>query len=274
MASSSGSLQALILAGALAVGATGVAKAADMPAFPPSPVEETAPQFSGWYLRGDVGYGFEEMSGFSSTAAGYVPGFAYHASGIDGTPFIGGGFGYQVNNWFRADLTAEYRAPTHYSAFETYNNTSSGGDAYSAQIRSTVVLANGYVDLGTWYGFTPFVGAGVGAAFHQFHGLEDVGTGPDNFGGFGTAADANMTNFAWAAMAGIDYSISPNWRFELGYRYLDMGRVTSNGIVCQPTCAPPYEVQSFHLVSNDVRLGLRYIFAEVPPAPPPIVTKY
>lgn len=273
MASSSGSLQALILAGALAAGASGVAKAADMPALPPPPVVDTTPQFSGWYLRGDVGYGFEQMSGFSSTAASFVPGFSYRVSGIDGTPFIGGGFGYQVNNWFRADITAEYRVPTHYSAFETYSNTTTGGDGYSAHIGSEVVLANGYVDLGTWYGFTPFVGAGVGVAFNQFNNLIDYGTGPDNFGGFGTATNANMTNFAWAAMAGIDYWISPNWRFEVGYRYLDMGRVTSNGIVCQPTCAPPYEVQSFHLASNDVRLGLRYIFAE-PPPPAPIVTKY
>ena len=276
MTRSSGSLQVLVLAGAFAAGTAGTAFAADMPALPAPPMEQPAPeQFSGWYLRGDVGYGFDQLNDFSSTAASFVPGFQYNASGIDGGAFVGGGFGYQMNNWFRGDMTAEYRTPSNFSAFETYNNSyGMGGDAYTAQIRSTVVLANGYIDLGTWYGITPFVGAGVGAAFVQFHGLQDVGTGPDNFGGFGTAADANLTNFAWAAMAGIDYAISPNWKFEVGYRYLDMGRMTSNGIVCQPICAPPYEVQSFHLASQDVRVGLRYIFAEVPPPPPPIVTKY
>jgi hypothetical protein len=29
-------------------------------------------------------------------------------------------------------------------------------------ISSAVFLANGYVDLGTWWCFTPFIGAGVG----------------------------------------------------------------------------------------------------------------
>ncbi len=277
MARSSGSLQAFILAGALAAGIAGTALAADMPALPAPPmVEQPAPeQFGGWYLRGDVGYGFDQLSNFSSTAATFVPGFAYGTSGIDGGAFVGGGFGYQLNNWFRGDITAEYRTPSHYSAFETYNNgVTSGGDAYSAYINSTVVLANGYIDLGTWYGVTPFVGAGIGTAFVQFHNLQDVGTGPDNFGAFGAAPDANKVNLAWAAMAGLDYAISPNWKFEVGYRYLDMGRATSNGIVCTVTCGPPFEVQSFHLTSQDVRVGLRYTFAEAPAAPPPLITKY
>jgi len=277
MARSSGSLHAFVLAGALVAGTAGVAVAADMPAVPPPPmVEQPAPeQFGGWYLRGDVGYGFDQMSGFSSTAASFIPDFAYHASGIDGGAFVGGGFGYQMNNWFRGDITAEYRTPSNYSAFESYSNVfGTGGDAYSAKIRSTVVLANGYVDLGTWYGVTPFVGAGVGAAFVNFHGLQDVGTGPGNFGAFGAAPDANKVNLAWAAMAGLDYAISPNWKLEIGYRYLDMGRVTSNGIVCTATCGPPFEAQSFHLASQDVRVGLRYTFAEAPAPPPPLITKY
>jgi opacity protein-like surface antigen len=284
MASFSGSMPAVLLAGAIAIGSASTTLAADMPALPPAPmVEAPAPgpaQFSGWYLRGDVGYGFDQMSSFYSNASTFVSGFQYKASAVDGGAFIGGGFGYQLNNWFRGDITAEYRAPLNYSAFETYpagTGYSAGGDAYTAKIGSTVVLANGYVDLGTWYGFTPFVGAGIGAAFLQFHGLTDVGTGPGNYGGYGTAADANLTNLAWAAMAGFDYSIAPNWKFEVGYRYLDMGRLTSNGIMCQPACAPPYEVQSFHLASQDVRVGLRYVFADVPPvAPmlPPVISKY
>jgi opacity protein-like surface antigen len=79
-------------------------------------------------------------------------------------------------------------------------------------------------------------------------------------------------------MAGIDYSIAPNWKVELSYRYLDMGRVSSNGIVCSSTCGGGLqEVQNFHLASNDIRVGVRYMFGEVPMAPPlqgPVVSKY
>ncbi|HEY1736837.1 MAG TPA: porin family protein [Methylovirgula sp.] len=275
MARSSGSLQASILAGALATGFAGTAFAADLPALPAPPmIEQPAPQqFSGWYLRGDVGYGFEQVSNFNSSVAGTTPGFQYGGSAVDGGMIVDAGFGYQVNNWFRGDITGEYRTPNNYSAFETYTNGGvRNGDAYRAQLRNEVVLANGYIDLGTWYGITPFVGAGVGAAFVQFHNLQDFGTGPGNFGGFGVAPDANLVNFAWAATAGLDYTISPNWKFEVSYRYLDMGKVASNGIVCTVTCT--HEVQSFRLASQDVRVGLRYMFAEAPPAPPPLITKY
>ena len=41
-----------------------------------------------------------------------------------------------------------------------------------------VGLANAYVDLGTWWCLTPFIGAGVGGAYHKFtDALTDVGYG-------------------------------------------------------------------------------------------------
>jgi opacity protein-like surface antigen len=281
----SGSSQVFFLAGAFAVGIASTAAAADLPSsLPPPPVYEApapAPIGGGWYLRGDVGYGFEQMSGYNSSVASTVAGFQYRATGLDGQTSIGGGFGYQLNNWFRADVTAEYRTPTNFSAIESYAagpGYNAGADGYSAHLQSTVALVNGYVDVGTWYGFTPFVGAGVGAAFHKFSGLTDVGLGPGNFGAYGVAAPSNSTQLAWALMTGIDYSIAPNWKLEFSYRYLDMGRVASNGILCEPACAPPYESVGFHVASQDVRVGLRYIFAEVPPPAPmlqaPLVSKY
>ena len=74
-------------------------------------------------------------------------------------------------------------------------------------------------------------------------------------------------------MAGVSYAITPNLRLEFGYRYLDLGNVASNPIIC--SCGgTDYESEKFHLASNDIRLGLRYVFAEVPPMAPPLVTKY
>ena len=277
-----GSMQAFLVAGALAVGTAGVAAAADMP-LPPPPVIEpvvVAP-FSGWYLRGDAGIGINQMSSFVSNLAPIVPGFQYNGSGLGTQAIFGLGVGYQFNNWLRADITGEYRTDSKYWANESYAGGvgyGPGSDGYSGAVHGGVFLANGYVDIGTWYGFTPFVGAGVGIADTTFHGVTDVGLGPSNYGGYGTAADRTSTQLAWALMAGVSYAISPNWRVELSYRYLDMGSVRSNGIVCIPLCAPPYEVQSFHMASNDIRVGLRYLFAEVPPlAPPlqgPVISKY
>ena len=47
----------------------------------------------------------------------------------------------------------------------------SGTDAYSASKSEWVVLANVFADLGTWWGATPFVGAGAGFAYKVTPGL-------------------------------------------------------------------------------------------------------
>lgn len=282
-----GSSKALLIAGALAVAAPSFANAADLLPPPPAPVYEPAVipanDFGAWYLRGDVGLGLDHLNDLESTFTGPLPpGFAHNGQGLGDQAIIGGGFGYKANSWFRADVTGEYRTPSKFWAYESYQP---GGlfaspacpnicfDKYGAQVSSAVFLANGYIDLGTWYGITPFVGAGIGTSYNILHGLNDFGL---ETGGFGAAADHNTASLAWALMAGFSYSLTSNLKLELGYRYLDMGKVTSNAIVCNASCTQ--ETQSFRWASNDVRLGLRYMFADSVPAPayraPPLVTKY
>ena len=48
-------------------------------------------------------------------------------------------------------------------------------DSYQGFLQSWVVLANAYVDLGTWDCLTPFVGVGIGGAWNKFADLTDIG---------------------------------------------------------------------------------------------------
>jgi opacity protein-like surface antigen len=221
---------------------------------------------SGWYLRGDLGVGINQLSSGTYSFNGVIPDFGVPQREITQQAIVGLGAGYQFNAWFRADVTGEYRFGNKYHAVETYSsspNCPTGvgylcGDGYHGTIRSGVVLANGYVDLGTWYGITPYVGAGVGAAFNTMAGLVD--TSITNPPGGGVAADKTTTQLAWAVMAGMSYSITPNLKLDFGYRYLDMGRVKSNPIICNTGAfGCPQEVQSFKLASHDIRLGIRYV---------------
>ncbi len=268
-------LKAILIAAAFVVGIANVAGAADLLPPPPAP-PEAPPEMNGWYLRGDVGAGINMLSDQQSYFATSVPGgFANDGSGVGVQGMIDLGAGYQFNNWFRFDVTGEYRWPTKYWGWESYTAGCAAPniacyDKYSANISSAVFLANGYVDLGTWYGITPFVGAGVGGAYNMFNGLTDVGV---ETGGYGAAPDRGQFGLAWALMAGVSYWLTPNLKLEFGYRYLDLGNVASNPIIC--SCGGTnYESERFHLASNDIRLGLRYIFAEVPPPAPPLITKY
>jgi opacity protein-like surface antigen len=274
------SVKAIFSAGAILVGTVGGVHAADLLPPPVEPV--AAPSFGNWYIRGDVGVGIDQISGLRSTFGDgtYPPGFAHESSSLNNQVELGLGAGYQFNNWFRADVTGEYRTDSHYSGLESYSTVGCGGagvntcyDGYSANVNSAVFLANGYFDIGTWYGVTPFFGAGVGFSHNTIAGLTDTGQG------YGMAPDHSKFDFAWALMAGLSYSVTPNLKLEMSYRYLNMGSAQSGGIQCFNTqyCTPEY--QNFKLASNDIRIGFRYMFADyIPPAPPleqpPLVRKY
>ena len=115
-------LKALALAGAVAAAWGRLAIAADLPPAPPLPPPSPPDfeEFSGWYLRGDVGMGIATAPNLENkpdpVALGVSTGFLspYANQGFYNTtlsPFgmIDVGLGYQLNNWFRVDGTLEYR---------------------------------------------------------------------------------------------------------------------------------------------------------------------
>src|ERR1044072_1708325 len=164
------SVKILIAAGAATLLSSG-AFAADMaiaappPAYYPPPVED----FGGWYLRGDIGMtntrgkffapAYNDATTLSVSQLGHE-----FTSGMS----FGLGVGYQFNSWFRADITGEWRSKVHFSGTDFANIAGLGpiADTYSAGYTSWVGMANVYVDLGTWWCITPFVGARIGRGLH------------------------------------------------------------------------------------------------------------
>ena len=291
-----GKLEALLLAGAVAFGAIGTAHAADLP--PPPPLEAMPPEpveFGGWYLRGDVGVGSTLRPDIRSSfdASVTVPDARFDERNLGDSAFVGGGVGYQVNNWLRFDATGEYRTATNFSAVESYNSgffnvpqdNSRSFDTYTGQVQSTVALANFYVDAFHWNRFGLFFGGGVGGSFNRVSNLTDIGVGGTNTG-FGYARERSGVSLAYQGTVGLAYDVTPNLKLEIAYRYLDMGDVTSGAINCQNTPTCPHEVQKIGLASQDVKVGMRWLFGDAgyeapapapyyPPAPQqPLVRKY
>jgi opacity protein-like surface antigen len=101
------------LIGAFAVVAPGTfAIAADMPEppvyTPPPPVH-----FGGWYLRGHIGMSNQRFGGLDHPSFDGPAFFEWLDEGeFDAGMIFGGGLGYKFNDWFRTDLTAEYRGKT------------------------------------------------------------------------------------------------------------------------------------------------------------------
>jgi opacity protein-like surface antigen len=224
--------------------------------YAPPPV--VAPQpLGGWYLRGDVGVGIMSDANLQFIQNPLnTSNFALLHSSMGDTTFFNAGIGYEVNNWLRFDVTGEYRTKSSVNSFGTY--TFGGGtfvDTYQGFLKSTVFLANGYIDLGTWDCLTPFVGAGVGVAYNTLDDFVDIGV-PS--AGSGIGRDSSNFNFAWALHAGVSYAVTQNFSVELAYRYLNYGSVTDS-INCTGGCnADSYKLQN--LASNDLMLGVRWKF--------------
>ena len=259
------SVRALIHAGAAALVST-AACAADLA--PPPPYQYQAPAVvapsSGWYLRGDIGIGTNNFNLAFEQNPLNTSNFAFDHSSMADTVFMGAGVGYEFNNWLRFDVTGEYRSRTQTNAFGQYTfGGGTFGDQYQAYLKSVVVLANAYVDLGTWWCLTPFIGAGVGGAYNSIADLTDIGIGTS---GAGIGPNVSSWSPAWALYAGIDYSVTKNFKVELAYRYLNWGAITDT-INCIGGCNPDsYKWSS--LSSQDIMLGFRWLLE---PEPAPVV---
>ena len=307
-------VRAILLAGVAVIAAPAVSAAADLlPSAPrleaPGPV--AGPDVTGWYIRGDVGIAVENnapalkispnpLKGLPSTAFN-----SFYNPTISTMPTFDVGVGYQFNNWLRMDVTGEYRGG-QFQALEQVGVPSKHqqyADQYRANQSSMIGLVNGYIDVGTWYGMTPYIGAGVGMARNTLSGFTDTGFaytgGGKGFPTGGYFSDGSKTNFAWALMTGIGFNVTQNVKLELGYRYLNYGGLTTGGSNCfngtgvnggfsKANCGGSANVLSTSnmLASSDFRIGLRYMISdggpgyapapvyEPAPMPGPIVRKY
>ena len=297
----------LALTAALAVCATPRAEAADLASFfggqqadsePTEPVEFG----TGWYIRGSVGAAVQDMPDLLSDLNNVTFNQRLNWS-------VEAGAGYQFNQWFRTDATYTYYGsqpmggygpqvncpasldaitdPTTGHVIGTAVNQNQCSTKEGASLQKNLFLANGYVDLGTYWGITPYIGGGVGAAY--LNGTQTVNfinadgspyravltfpnpysvplnytnpltgqliepqphynSGPQNWD---FSRSISKWNFAFALMAGFSYDISPNLKLDLGYRYVNFGTMSFkslSGVLFDKG-----------LTSHEVRLGLRYL---------------
>lgn len=275
------SVKSLFAAGAASL-ISSMAFAADMPiAVPPPMYAPPAPpaDFGGWYLRGDVGMTNQSAKRIESSTAQTYP-TTTEGLGFDSSPLFDLGVGYRFNNWFRADVIGQYRgkANLHGANNVFYSASDFGANDYSGSKSEWVVMANAYVDLGTWWCITPFIGAGVGGSYNRLSGFRDDGT-RINAGGLSNSvtyfADNGKWNLAWAAHAGLAYKVNPGFTVELAYSYMDLGDAApGNYRAYDNSSSGPSTIKIKDITSHDIKLGVRWDLNS-PPAymPPPLVTK-
>jgi len=218
----------------------------------------------------------------------------HNSTNTSGT--FGGAIGYDFQQYpFRVELEYLYRTQAN-SSFEssgisnysyqsaiTNNSTgatlSSGGSTplanaiagFSRKDTIHTVMLNGYWDIVNYNGFVPYVGGGVGLAFHNVRDSANVAyTTANNAGsyGYGVSKNQTLTRFAWMASAGVAYKITANWAVDLGYRVISFGDTGTTSLGAAPytiaSGAPTFvdavSVKGGTTISNEVLLSLRYTF--------------
>lgn len=225
----------------------GVADAADLnvPPFEPFMPEVTSSPIGGnWYLRGDLGYAI------NASVDGEIkgPDGKHTLSGTDAKDAwtLGAGFGYRFNDYVRTDLTFDYRDQVNYTG--SCNN----GSAPNTKVASISGLANVYVEAGEWYGFAPYVGAGVGAAWVNVENKAQ-----SSFSSCGLTSVEKTSEDDWtftaAAMAGVGYRVTDQLVVDAGYRYSWLDSFSS-GIITDTGTKLTFKDVAYH----EFRIGFRY----------------
>ncbi|HBF28309.1 outer membrane protein [Rhizobium sp.] len=266
---------------AVAVLAAGPVTAADL--YQPEPVPQGAPEVqiaevSGLYLRGDVGYSFNKLRGanyFQGSNASLVD-FDQHK--IKNSYSLGAGVGYQINSHLRTDLTFDYLGKSDFTG-STHGSCGVSSACTSRDLTSMqayTLMANAYVDLGTYAAVTPYIGAGMGGSYVKWNDLKNTSCANDGSGCDDTETHNGRGSwrFAYQLMAGAAIDITCDWKADVGYRFR---QTTSGDMFGYKDNGGPGRDKGFY--SHDIHVGARYQFGGCPqpvayePPPQPLVYK-
>jgi opacity protein-like surface antigen len=196
---------------------------------------------SGWYLRGDIGYAFggsadPAFRSYDTGSGSYGAGSLSNVD-IEGSPAFGAGLGYRFTDVLRADVTVgamggDFEGSTT-SALTCSGAAGTTGcrSVDTSSFKAYSLMVNGFADLGTFAGFTPYLGGGAGYTYVDWDTLDstyycvDGSASCASYGAAGTSSNpgADSWRFSYALMAGVAYDLSPRIQLDFGYKYLHIG---------------------------------------------------
>lgn len=139
--------------------------------------------------------------------------------------------GTQIGPAFRAEIEAFLNG-------DQGGSIKMGGETVaSSSLESRGFFLNGYWDITTVNGFTPYIGAGIGYSW-----LENEQSNRGNI-----IYRFSGKDWGYNVGAGVAYSLTDNTAVTFGYRYEDLGKIKKEGSKTQ-------------FKAHKIALGLRYTF--------------
>lgn len=245
------SSSAIVASVALAVLPAVPAMAAD---YEPPIIIDDAPEYvpveigSGWYLRGDLAYNFDKPFRNLSFEGPTVANPAYDETHTAISGSIGAG--YHFSDYFRADLNLGFLSKNDQRL--AYSAPGVSTTTVRVENEAWTAMANAFVDLGTYVGLTPYLGAGIGLVYgerDQSYRIDYVTPPPDDIF---LADTKNQVTYAYTLNAGVSYRMSPNVSLDLGYQYFSAPNLEYSEI------SAGVPVVSKGVDIHQVKVGLRY----------------
>jgi opacity protein-like surface antigen len=208
---------------------------------------------SGWYLRGDLGYSVETRGAATAYRVFNAGPPVSYGAGLFGATSLSSdwsgsaGVGYSFTDYLRSDLTFDYSTGT-FGASAGFNCGGQCAGVNGQKYEQYAFMANAYADLGTFAGFTPYVGAGAG--------FSSVHWGPVN----STQRGDHDWRFTYALMTGLSYDLSNNMKLDLGYRYskVNSGTQFYFNAANRALGATGGQADDNGIEKHEIRVGLRY----------------
>ena len=134
---------------------------------------------------------------------------------------IGAGVGYRLPHGFRVDVTYNNRNGYDLSGSDP------AGTTFDPKTTANTVMANGYYDLPFTIAerFRPYVGGGIGRSRNKVNNIN----WQDSPTSSGQLPGGSTTSTAWQLTLGADVRVTKNWVLDIGYRYVDLGDLKTNG---------------------------------------------
>lgn len=219
------------------------------------PMPQVAPALAGpCYMRGDIGYSWnsDPTGTYVGNAGGADPAVRGESISNGAMYEVGIGCG-SGSRGLRGDVTFGYRSDRDFKGDVDIFVFNPIDPPIKTTLDTYTVMLNAYYDFGKFRGFVPYVGAGLGIAYHDMgmvHIDHPLSPNPQ----FGQS----KVDLAWSLMAGVGYQITSNAVLDLGYRYIDMGSAHSDQSDLAMANNPRLVLDD--VVAHELKIGLRYHF--------------
>lgn len=187
-----------------------------------------------WYVSGAGGVSFFNDANFDLSGGGgdfeasYNPGFAFVAAG-----------GRQFDFGLRVEGEIGYRQ----ASVDTVKfSGASGSTTASGHSSALSFMANGLYDFDLGSRFKPYLGGGIGFANVSASNISALGS---------TLVDDSAVVFAYQAIGGLGYAVTPQFTAFVEYRYF---------ATTDPSFSQAGGTVDSQFQTNNVMLGVRYAF--------------